>query len=150
MTSENGIGSMAEAIAEEADSDQSSEGSASEKWPSALATLLSARIAIVSVESRDALAVFLGKAALGFAAAFCGFIFWLTLIVGLIGGIPQVSALAWFHVAFILAGLHLLAAVVSVAMLLKQPPPVFTVTKSEFTKDKLWLSSVKQESTSKN
>lgn len=141
---------MAEAIAEEADSDQSTGGAPSEKWPSALATLVSARIAIISEESRDAIEVFSGKAALVAICVFCCFIFWLALMVGLIGGLAAVSSLAWYHVAFILAGVHLLVGIVTVMLLTKKSPPVFTITKSEFTKDKLWLASVKQESTSKN
>ncbi len=150
MTDDDGIGSMAEAIAEEADSDSASAATSSEKWPGALATLASARIAIISAESGDAVAMAAKKALYAAIAVVALLGFWLVALVGVIGLIPQISGLTWYQVAFIIAGLHLAVAIVAALLLVKKSAPVFTLTKSEFIKDKQWLSSVKSKSTSEN
>lgn len=150
MTSDTGIGSMAEAIAEEADPGTSAANDPVEKWPSALATLASARIAIISAEAGDASAIFLVKAIWGVVGILCGVAFWILLLVGLIGFIPKLTPLTWFQVTFIIAAIHLVIAIIALVSIQKKTAPVFTITKSEFSKDKQWLSSVKHRSTSKN
>lgn len=147
MTSDNSIGSIAEAISEEADPEKSLETRPEEKWPSALATLASARLAIISEESGHAAGVYGKKIALGALVGICVVTFWIFLLVGIIGIVPIYSGLAWYHVAFIVAGLHLLIVFGAILLLKEKTAAVFSITKSEFSKDKLWLSSVKQEST---
>ena len=150
MTSDNGIASMAEAIAEEADPDEAPPSSAAEKWPAALATLVSARIAIISAESGQAISIAAKKALWAAIAAFCLLSTWVALLVGMIGWIAQLTGLAWFYILFLVAALHFVVALISIALLKKKSSSVFGITKSEFTKDKQWLSSVKQAPTSRN
>ena len=141
---------MAEAISEETDPEKSLETRPGEKWPAALATLASARLAIISEESGHAAGVFGKKIALGVLAGICVVMFWIFLLVGIIGVVPMLSGMAWYYVAFIIAGLHLLIVLVAILLLKGKTAAIFSITKSEFSKDKLWLSSVKQESTFKS
>ncbi|MEP2775729.1 MAG: phage holin family protein [Luteolibacter sp.] len=126
-----------------------SSASASENWPSALGALVSARIAIISEEARIAAESTVKKVALAVVAAITGLLFWVILMAGLIGFVPSLtSGLAWFHVALIIAGIHLLVAIIAILLLKKKSPPSFSLTRSEFEKDRQWLSKSKQNPTS--
>lgn len=150
MTSETSIGSIAEAISEETDPENSLETPPSEKWTSAIVTLASARLAIFTAESGHAAGIFGKKIAYAAVAGICMVMFWLFVLVGSVGVIATYSGMAWFHVAFIIAGIHFFILLGAILSLKGKTEPVFNITKSEFNKDKLWLSSVKQESTFKS
>lgn len=141
---------MADSIDEKEDSNDAGTGIPADSWPAALAALASARIAIISAESRNAVGSILSKIVWAAVAALCALFAWITLLAGLIGFVPQITALDWFHVAFILAGIHLLIILIAVILLKKKSPPVFEVTKAEFMKDKQWLSSVNKEPNSRH
>ncbi len=141
---------MAEAIAEEADPQAIPEQSSVEKLPSALVTLITARIAIISAESGEAFSLATRKAILGLTGAIFLLLCWVLVLAALMGAVPAVSSLQWYHVAFIAAGFHLVLVVIAVLGLRKKTAPTYTITKSEFNKDRQWLTTVKNESTSRN
>jgi uncharacterized membrane protein YqjE len=123
--------------------------SVSENWSAALGTLVSSRIAIISAEARIAAESSIKKVALAVVAAITGLLFWIILMAGLIGFFPSViHSLAWYHVALIIAGMHLLVAVIAALLLKKKSPPTFSLTRSEFEKDRQWLSKTKKTPTS--
>ncbi|MGJ8643112.1 MAG: phage holin family protein [Luteolibacter sp.] len=133
----------------EGNSDPSSSGS--EKWTSALGALVSSRLAIISAEARVAAEITAKKAILAAIAAITGLLFWIILMAGLIGFIPSiVCGLAWYHVALIIAGLHLLVVLIAVLLLKKKTPTPFSLTRTEFEKDRQWLSKTQQHPTSKS
>lgn len=123
--------------------------SGTENWSAAVSSLLTARLAIISAEAKIAAESTVKKVILAAVAALTGLLFWLTLMAGLIGLIPSLTcALSWYHVALIIAGLHLLVALIAVMLLKKKTPPPFSLTRSEFEKDRQWLSKTKQNPTS--
>lgn len=150
MTENTGLESMADAISEEAHSDSLKETSAEGKWPSALLSLLTARLAIVSAEGRAASAVAARKimwlAIAGIGLLLC----WVIGIAAMIGLAAELTALSWYHVGFIVALIHLLIAIFGFSQLKKKTIPSFPVTRSEFDKDRIWLTNVKNQSTSKS
>lgn len=150
MIADEGIGGMVKKIAEAANPQPSPPQASVEKWPAALVTLISARIAIISAESGEAFSVAARKVLIGLIGAFSIVVCWLLLLVALMGAIPAVSTLLWYHVAFIAAGFHLLLVIIAFLGLKKKSAPIFTITKSEFNKDRQWLTNVKNESISKN
>ncbi len=150
MTSESGIASAAEAIADEADESAAKPDSPTGKLPSAITALLSARIAIISSEAKHAVTIVGTKVLWAIIAACCAAIFFLLLIAGLIGLISNLSGLAWFYVALIMAAVFLLVVILAVSFVRRQTDPVFSITRSEFEKDQKWLASIKTKSTSKS
>lgn len=125
--------------------------SANQNWSSALVTLLSSRISIICTEARIAAESTARKVALAAIAGLTVFLFWIILMAGLIGFIPTLAcSLAWYHVALIIAGLHLLVALIAILLLRKKSPPPFSITRTEFQKDRQWLSKTKESPISEN
>lgn len=123
--------------------------SGNENWSAAVSSLLTARLAIISAEAKIAAESTVKKVVLAAVAAVAGLLFWLILMAGLIGLIPSLTcALSWYHVALIIAGLHLLVVLIAILLLKKKTPPPFSLTRSEFEKDRQWLSKTKQNPTS--
>ncbi len=150
MTSESGIASAAEAIAEDADESSAKPDSAMGRLPSAVTSLLSARIAIMSSEARHATAVVSSKVIWAIIAACCATLFLLLLITGLIGLISSLTGLAWFYVTLIVASVFLLAVAIAFHLITRKSNPVFPITRAEFEKDRKWLTRIKTKSTSKS
>ena len=147
---EPGIASAAEAIAEEADHSASKPDSPAGKLPSAITSLLSARIAIISAESNYATSVLTTKFLWAVVAGGCALIALLLILVAGIGLIAAMTGLSWFYVAFIVAAVFLLVAIIGVSLIRKKTMPLFPITRSEFEKDRTWLTSIKTKSTSKS
>ena len=77
-------------------------------------------------------------------AAVAGLFFWIALMAGLTGLIATLGlGLAWYHVSLIIAGLHLLVVIIAVLLMRKKTPPTFSLTRTEFEKDRQWLKNQK-------
>lgn len=125
--------------------------SVNESWSTAINELVSTRLAIISAEAKLAAQSTVKKVVLVILAATSGLLCWIILMAGLIGFIPTLTcALAWYHVALIIAGLHLLVVLISVLLLKRKTPPPFSHTRTEFEKDRQWLSKTKQNPISGN
>lgn len=125
--------------------------SGNENLFTAISALISARLAIISAEAKIAAETTVKKVILAAVAAITGLLFWIILMAGLIGFIPTLyTCLAWYHVALIIAGLHLFVVLVAILLLKKKTPPPFSHTRTEFEKDRQWLSKTKQKTTSGN
>lgn len=139
---------MAEAISEETDPDKIENAGVGVKIPSAIISLISSRIAIISAEGGTAAEVYLRKLTCALVAFGCVSVSWLILMAAVIGIAPQHTGLTWYQAALVVAGLHLVVAVIAILMAMKRTAPLFTVTLSEFKKDKSWINSVKNTQTS--
>ncbi len=147
---EPGIAAAAEAIASEADESASKPDSAVGKLPSALTSLLSARVAIISAESQHATAILSVKLLWAIIAGVCSIIALLFVVAGLTGLLSDATGLAWFHAAFIMGGVFLLVVLFAVFRIRRKTSPIFPITRSEFEKDRTWLTSIKTKSISKS
>ncbi len=110
------------------------------------------RAELLLIESREAGSVLGKSAALLAVAAFCGlttYLLLLLVIAQLIGGLLASwgdSLLSnWFGGAAVLAGIHLLVALVFVLKCRGlKPGELFEHSKSEWEKDRLWLHTEKK------
>ena len=113
-------------------------------WPAAFGTLVSSRFAIASAEAKLAVGSTAKKAVFAVVAALAALFFYLTLLAGLIGLFASLSsALDWYHVALIIAGVHLLVVIIAALLMMKKTPPTFSLTRTEFEKDRQWLKNQK-------
>lgn len=119
-------------------------------WREALTTLLAARFDLLEYEAK-----LVGKSALrcmvfavigGLAFAF----FWALLLIALIGWITATSGSAWYWIAAIAAGVHLLAGIIFLVILKSSNKPSFALTRGEFRKDREWINSLHKSRKSSN
>ena len=116
---------------------------------SSFKALASSRIALLTAEARIAVESTVKKLILAAIAAITALLFWIILMAGLIGLIPTlVCSLFWYHIALIIAGLHLTIFIIAILLLKKKNPPPFSLTRTEFEKDRQWLSKTPQNPTS--
>lgn len=109
-------------------------------WREALVTLAASRFAIFEHEAKTA-ARGIGRAAmLGIAAIMAFVFFWILANAALVGWLASATALAWYQLAGIIAGVHLVAGVVLLFVLRTTRKPSFAITREEFRKDRAWLS----------
>jgi uncharacterized membrane protein YqjE len=113
-------------------------------WREAVLGLISSRIALIQIESRDAaghairrlLLVVFGLAALFFT--------WALLLAGAIGWMARAAGWPWPVLALAAALAHLVAAAILLNRAKRPTPPAFPVTRAEFQKDQSWLANVQK------
>ncbi len=81
------------------------------------------------------------RAALGIAALICVFFTWTLLLAGLIGVLSQSAGWPWYWLAIAFSALHLLAGLICGRLLTSAAQPTFSITRSEFQKDREWLEN---------
>ncbi len=111
-------------------------------WTTALATLVSTRIELLRLESRDAARQWGKSAALLATAAIAAFVGWLALVAGGIAAITAVTGWPWYLPTLGAAALHFGVAAVCVLIARKSKPPAFPLTRNEFTQDREWLKTL--------
>ena len=117
-------------------------------WHDAIDSLVSSRLALVHLESKDAL----GKGArrlicLG-AAAIAALFAWALLVTGLVQ-LTHVKSGWPFHWIMLGAGfLHLVIALILAKLAKPAGQPTFSVTRAEFQKDRAWLHQLLSSKTS--
>lgn len=112
-------------------------------WQSALAEFVASRIALIRLESKDAIRVVAEKSRYSAMLMAFSLIAWFFFIAGLIGCLHHFTHAPWWLYAMGFGVLHALVAL-RLVMLLKRPqPPAFPLTCEEFHKDRLWMQSLK-------
>lgn len=111
-------------------------------WREALADLVSARAALVEIEAREvakrasqkgiAVGVLLGAL----------FFTWALLLAGGIGLLAAKLEISWGWIALAAALLHGIAAALAVVKLRAPSPPSFSITRSEFERDREWFKNL--------
>lgn len=126
-----------------ADASAEHRAAASAGWSEALGALLSARIALIQLESKAAV----GQAGELFArvatAALAAIFAWALLMAGGIAALAAATGWPWYWIALVAAAVHALAAVLSLGRAKAACRPAFPVTRAEFHKDHEWLDTLK-------
>ncbi len=113
-------------------------------WRESAVEFVSARVELLSLETREASQQAARKGALAAWIAGCAVIAWMAAVAGLIGWVASSKAgIPWYFVAFGAAMLHLLLAGIAVLALRRPGPPAFPLSKAELLKDREWLINLK-------
>lgn len=110
-------------------------------WREALLNLIAARVALIQHESKDAARDAAGRAARLIALVICVFFTWALFLAGAVALLAKLTAWPWFAFAFILAALHLIAALILAKSAKAPASPSFPVTRAEFQKDREWIQN---------
>lgn len=110
-------------------------------WREALLNLIAARVALIQHESKDAARDAAGRAARLIALVICVFFTWALFLAGTVALLAKLTAWPWFAFAFILAALHLIAALILAKSAKAPASPSFPVTRAEFQKDREWIQN---------
>jgi len=108
-------------------------------WKEAALALVTARISIIRMESKDAAENLIRRLLLWAAVGICAFFTWALILSGGIALIAENSVYPWYHIALVFAAAHLLIALILAIVAKKSGPPAFPVTRSEFQKDREWI-----------
>ncbi|BCU79108.1 phage holin family protein [Luteolibacter sp. LG18] len=111
-------------------------------WREAVADLVSARVALIELEAREAAR---GAGRKGVLAAILGgaaFFTWALVLAGVIPLLAAAFGVAWGWIALGLALLHAIVAGIALTMLRKPEPPAFSLTRSEFQRDREWFKNL--------
>lgn len=110
-------------------------------WREALLGLISARVALIQLESKEAARDAAGRAARLVALVICAFFTWALVLAGAIGALSKATGWPWYGLAFGFALLHLLAALILAKSAKTPAAPAFPVTRAEFQKDREWIEN---------
>ena len=103
--------------------------------------LIASRIALIELESKDAVKHGARSFIMIVAAVICGVFAWALLLAGGVSLIAVAADWPWYWVALGVAALHLLVGFVLFKMALPAAIPAFPVTRSEFNKDRQWIEN---------
>lgn len=110
-------------------------------WREALLTLISSRVTLIQLETKDAARDTGRRAARLAGVLFCAFFTWALLLAGGIAALSKTTGLPWYAVALALAALHLLMAIIFAKAARTPAAPAFPVTRAEFQKDREWIEN---------
>ena len=110
-------------------------------WREALMALIASRIALIELESKDAVRQSARSAVMIVAAVFCGIFAWALLLAGGVSLIAVTADWPWYLVALGVAALHLLVAFILIKLAKPAAITAFPVTRSEFKKDRQWIEN---------
>ena len=119
-------------------------------WREALLALISSRIALICLESREAARDGARRLALLGALVCCMFFAWALLLAFGIGWLTRISGWPWYGIALVAAIFHLAAAAALAVAVRTQCRPAFPVTRAEFKKDREWIEILQQTKKSKS
>ncbi len=106
--------------------------------------LVSSRIALIELESKEAAKGGARRAIALMAAIICVFFTWALLLAGGIAAISAATGWPWHWVAMAGAAIHLLAAIILIRRAKPSDQPAFPVTRSEFQKDREWIENLQK------
>ena len=103
--------------------------------------LIASRIALIELESKDAVRQGARSAIMIVTALICVVFGWALLLAGAVSLIAVVGDWPWYWVALGIAAAHLLVAFVLVKLAKPAQITAFPVTRSEFNKDRQWIEN---------
>jgi len=104
--------------------------------------LVTSRIALFQLEAKQAAARNAGRAVMMVGASLATLVMWILLIAAITGMVHAFMNFAWYWTCLIIAGIHLLVAVILIRFACAPGPPTFKHTRSEFQKDREWLQNL--------
>lgn len=111
-------------------------------WREAVADLLSGRLALIELEAKEVARDAAKKGILIGLVAGAAFFTWALLLAGLIPLLATAFGVAWGWLALAAAALHVIVALVAVSRLKHPAAPAFTITRSEFQRDREWFKKL--------
>lgn len=112
--------------------------------------LIATRLELIQLESKE-VATSAIKGILFIAAACIAIVFaWATLLAGGISLIAEAGHWPWNRVALAAAGVHILVAIILAKLAKPSGREVFSVTRSEFKKDREWIENLHKPNKSSN
>ncbi len=108
-------------------------------WREALVGLVTSRIALIQLESKDAARDGAKRAVLVLITLGCVFFGWILLLAATVSLIAGAFGWPWDRVALALGGIHLLVAFICLKMAKPSGNPTFPITRAEFQKDREWI-----------
>lgn len=114
-------------------------------WRESAVEFVSARMDLFALEAKDASQSAARRVALIILICGCAVIAWMAVVAGLIGWIAASQGeVPWHFVAIGMAVFHLLLAGIAAAVLRRPAPPAFPLLKAELSKDREWLTQIKE------
>lgn len=111
-------------------------------WKVAAERLVSARLDLFRIELKEFQKESSRKAVCIAFAAVAGACAWLLVLAGLVPILADATQLPWPATALILAGCHIMIAIVFLSVTLRKSSPAFSATLAEFQKDREWLKEL--------
>ncbi len=121
-----------------------------ENWLEALLGLVSSRLALIRLESKEVAAAGIRQAILLVLALGGLFFGWLLFLAGIVAGIAAAAGWSWYWVALAAAALHFIASTIFIMIVKSGGKPTFTHTRNEFQKDREWIAKFQSTSRSSN
>jgi hypothetical protein len=130
-------------MSEESPNPSAPSTAAGSDWQSALAEFVASRVALIRLESKDAIRVITEKSRYSAMLMAFSLLAWFFFLAGLIGCLHHFTRVPWWVYAMGFGALHALIAVRMTVLLKRPQPPAFPLTCEEFHKDRLWMQSLK-------
>lgn len=119
-------------------------------WRAAVLNLISSRVALIQLESKDAARDAASRMARLVALVICIFFTWALLLAGGTAALARATGLPWYAIAFGFAALHLVAALILAKSAKSPSGPAFPITRAEFQKDREWIENLQLTRKSKS
>jgi uncharacterized membrane protein YqjE len=113
-------------------------------WRVALMDLVTSRLALIQIESKDLARQSIKHVACLVAACICLFFTWALLVVGLIAWVSHATHWPWHWVTLAAGAVHLVSAILLARAAKPAGIDAFPVTRSEFQKDREWIENFHQ------
>lgn len=122
-----------------------------EKPRTAFADFLAARMQLTAFEAREFGILLARKGAMAAIILGCGSVAYLLFLAGLIGLLSATTDMfSWYGVTLVLALLHVIPVLITIAVIRRPMPRLFPDTRSEISKDLEWLERFKKKPKSPN
>jgi uncharacterized membrane protein YqjE len=119
-------------------------------WREALLGLVSSRLTLIRLESKEAAASGAKRAILVILALGSLFFGWLLFLAGIVACIASVAGWPWFWVALGAAALHFIISAICIMIAKSGGKATFIHTRNEFQKDREWIAKFQDNSRSSN
>ncbi len=119
-------------------------------WMEAVAALIQTRLTLILIEFRELAQERVRSLVSLVIAAILLFYTWGLILAGGVAAIAALTQWPWYWIALITAGIHLLIAIILVKLPKAEQKEPFSITRSEFKKDREWIETLKKTPKSKN
>ena len=108
-------------------------------WREALLVLVSSRVELIEMESKELAGIITRRVILLGAALICAMFMWALLLVGGIACLCKTIGCPWHEIAIAAGASHLVVAALLLRVAKSRPTQAFPVTRAEFQKDREWI-----------
>lgn len=127
------------ALARFSDNEEGLQSSLPANWREAILVLVTSRISLIQLESKEAAGKIARRLVLWIISAVCGFFTWALMLAAGIAVMAKSMDCKWYWIALGCAVIHLAAALILAIIAKKPGTPAFPVCRAEFKKDREWI-----------